>query len=151
MTRQIGEISKQKTLSQNYRKHPYGKWALDLILPIILNLTITKLSTLNITIIKEICYNLKIYSNFNFSSNIPTFGTKSSKLIEICKHFNVNYYYSPLGSKKYIDEEDQFQKSKINVMYQNIQSLKYNQFKSKIFTPKLSILDLMSNLALKGL
>ena len=111
-----------KTLSQNYRKHPYGEWTLELIKPIILNLSITKLSTLNITIIKEICKNLNINSNFYLSSNIPTVGFKSYRLVEICKHFNIYLYYSPLGSKKYINEEGYFEDNGINVIYQNIQS-----------------------------
>ena len=65
---------------------------------------------------------------------------------EICKHFNIYLYYSPLGSKKYINEEGYFEDNGINVIYQNIQLSKYNQHKTKMFIPNLSILDLMSNL-----
>mgnify|MGYP002843106847 CR=1 FL=1 len=134
------------TIANVYKKHPFGKWVLDLVVPVIEDTSICLLSDLNIELIKIICRNLDIKSKFYMSSQISTSGTKSRRLIEICNHFQSTNYYSPKGSKKYIDDENHFTKSKINVFYQNIILKKYNQFKSNNFVSNLSIIDLMANL-----
>jgi len=134
------------TLTNIYKKHPFGSWALDLILPIIGDRSIHLLSELNMRLIKIISRNLKVESQFYVSSNIPTEGSKSQRLIEICNYFNSTNYYSPKGSMEYIDDENYFSKSGINVFYQNIEIKKYNQFRTNNFVSNLSIIDLMSNL-----
>ena len=134
------------TLNNVYKKHPFGDWALDLVLPIIGDYSIKKLSDLNIQLIKKICKDLKINAQFYSASDIPTKGLKSQRLIEICNYFNSINYYSPRGSMEYINEENYFDKNKINVIYQKFSLKKYSQYRTNFFVNNLSIIDIMSNL-----
>jgi hypothetical protein len=134
------------TLTQIYRKHPFGEWMLNFIIPILKDKTIISLSALNIKLIKTICFKLNIHSDFHLSSDIATKDKKSLRLIEICNFFNSINYYSPIGSKNYIIDEKFFKDSGINVSYQNLNFKEYNQHRSEKFINNLSIIDLLSNL-----
>ena len=134
------------TLNTVYKNHPFGTWMLGIILPIINDLSITKLSELNIKLIKTISKEIKIYSNFKLGSKIKTKGTKSTRLLEICHHFKAKKYYSPIGSKDYIQKENLIVENNIEVIYQKLKLVEYKQFRSNNFISQLSIIDLMANL-----
>ena len=134
------------TLEQTYSKYPFGEWMLNIIIPIINDLTINHLCELNMKLIKTICSELGIKCNFFLSSKIPTKSTKSMRLIEICNYFGCINYYSPLGSKGYIETEKYFKKSGINVYYQKFKLEIYNQHTLKKFISHLSIVDIIANL-----
>jgi len=134
-----------KTLNTVYKNYPFGEWMLDIILPIIDDLSITKLSLLNINLIKSISREIEINSNFHLGSQIPTAEKKSLRLVEICKTFKAKKYYSPIGAKDYIEKENALRENNIEVVYQNLKLDEYPQIHVKNFVPKLSIIDLMAN------
>ena len=135
-----------KTLRQLYKKHTFGDWMLEIVIPIIDDKSIVYLSELNIKLIKEISNSLDLITDYSLASNIPTCGTKSLRLAEICKFFGIRNYYSPVGSKDYIEEENIFTENNIDVIYQNLSLIIYKQRGQSHFISHLSIIDLMANL-----
>ena len=134
------------SLINNYKKHPFGMEILNIIIPVLESSKFILLKELNIELIKKITNYLGIKVNFSSDKNLESNSKKSMRLIEICKLYNVSEYYSPLGSKDYIQEEKLFSKFDIKVKYQNPQLVPYNQYNSGEFIPYLSVVDLISNL-----
>ena len=89
---------------------------------------------------------IEINSNFHLGSKIPTKERKSFRLVEICQHFKAQKYYSPIGSKDYIEKEDALRDNNIEVIYQNLRVQQYKQAHGDNFISQLSIIDLMANL-----
>lgn len=135
------------TLTQAYLKHPFGKEILNIILPIINNKNITKLKDLNILIIKNICDYLNIDNSLEIDSIYNFHGEKSLKIKNICNYFKCQNLLSPIGSKKYIEEEGIIKKSNINVFYleKNL-NVKYLQYKNIGFNDDISIIDIIANI-----
>ena len=133
------------SIMQNYSKHLYYEWMVNIIQPVIENEDITKLCELNVEIIKAIGSSLNIRCNYIFASDLPTKGKKSQRLIEICQLLSADIYLSPIGSKGYIEEESLFKKHEIPVQYQDITLLPYNQNGQNIHVSNLSIIDIMAN------
>jgi len=100
-----------------------------------------------ILIIKDI---LGIKSKIIFSSNLNPQGNKSKLLYDICKKISADEYLSPIGSKNYIDEDDQFTPNNIKLKYQNFEHPIYNQLWGN-FISHLSIIDLIFNEGEKSL
>lgn len=135
-----------QSLKITYGKAPFGVEILDLILPVIEHGKQATLAELNIELIIIFCSYLGITTVFHRSSKMSIEGRKSARLIEICKHLQADHYYSPLGSRDYIEQENLFDKSGIQLSYQNFLSVPYSQFNSKNFVPFLSVVDLIANL-----
>lgn len=134
-----------QSLRLTYNKAPYSKEILDLIVPIIENGTQASLADLNIELILAFCGYLGIKTQFLRSSEMGVEGKKSGRLIELCRKLEADHYYSPVGSKDYIDEEALFPSSGIALTYQDFPSTPYAQFNSKEFVPYLSVVDLIAN------
>lgn len=128
-----------KTLHQYYGKSKY----FDEIYSIIEN-NLEKennLSSLCINIVKDISNYLDFKTEFFLSSELNILGDKNKRLINICKHFGCDTYYSGLSAKSYIDI-NLFCKNNIRVMFQDYKPLSYFQ-NNKEFVPYLSILDVL--------
>ena len=138
-----------RTLEQAYKKTPCGPKVLSVIKSHIYN-SIDNLSELNQGIIKALSDELEIETSFKKSSDLNTHGKKSSKLFNICSNLNASSYFSPLGSKAYIEEEGVFNRSSISVEYQNFTLQSYKQINSKEFMPFLSIIDYLCNVGNKN-
>jgi hypothetical protein len=138
------------TLDMAYKKHPYGRWMLDIVLPLINDSSLNNLSKLNIDLIKSISKAIGMSSDFYLGSEIQAHGMKSFRLIEICHHFGSKRYYSPIGSMDYIEKEGAFRDNNIEVIYQDINMKEYQQAHVDNFISQLSIIDLMANLGADG-
>ena len=54
---------------------------------------------------------------------------------------------SPIGSKKYIEDEGIIKNSNIDVFYlEQNPNIKYSQFKSSVFSDNISIIDIIANI-----
>ena len=133
------------SIVQNYSKHPYFEWMFETVQNIIENKSFLKLSEINIALIKAISNAIEINCTFYSSSDFQTTGQKSLRLIEICNKLSSVLYYSPIGSKEYIEKEGLFAKHGINVVYQNIDLKPYTQLHLNEYISHLSIIDLMAN------
>ena len=87
----------------------------------ILNKQHKYLVELNIDLISWFCLKLGINTRIIRSSqmmDIKKIG-KVEDLVNICKELGADYYFSPAGSKYYIDQNDLFVNSGIKLSYQN--------------------------------
>lgn len=107
-----------------------------------------RLVVINTKIISYIKEKLQIPASLIFSSDIPVYGKKSQYLLNICKYFGADTYISPIGSKKYIEEEGIFADSGIEVIYNDYIPKPYPQgnISKSGFVPYLSVIDLIVNI-----
>ena len=134
-----------KSIEQAYSKHPYFK-DLFKILEIIANPDIHSLSLLNIEIILSICNEIEIFTPITFSSNLLIEGTRSERLIKICKKLNCNIYLSPIGAKDYLVSDNLFKNSEVELVFQNYIPPVYRQKRQCSFISHISILDVIANI-----
>lgn len=101
---------------------------------------------MNIALIKLGMKYLKINTPLIYSSELDVKGTKVEALIDICKKVNANRYFSPIGSKEYIDENNLFPENNIDLVYQNFQHPTYAQANYSDFISHLAFIDYLFNL-----
>lgn len=135
-----------QSLRLTYGKSPFGEKILDIVLPIIEHGRQKTLADINIELITCFCQYLEIKTNLIRSSELAVQGKKSERLIEICRRLDADHYYSPAGSRDYIEEENLFPNSGLTLTYQDFHSRPYAQFNSNDFIPYLSTVDLVANL-----
>lgn len=134
-----------QTLKQAYIKYPFA----EEIIPLLKEWIDSEnkfLVDLNIKIIKVISEKLDLHPTFVKSSDIAVSGKRSEYLINICQQLRADTYISPPGSKQYIDEEDLFAKSDINIEYFSYSPQPYLQVKNSNFISHLSIVDMIANI-----
>lgn len=102
-----------------------------------------RLIDLNLYIIDFILKELQIETPIKFLSQLNVEGTKTERIIQICKALGSDTYLSGIGGKDYLDEE-LFKNNKIKLIYQEFKHPCYKQCYSP-FIEKLSIIDLLFN------
>lgn len=116
----------------------------DDIFPLIeatLNKDFQSLSELNIELIKGIGSLLGLSPKFISASDLGSEGSRSQKLLNICKMLSANIYYTSLGAKVYLDNDiDMFHSAGIEVQYQHWEHPTYKQLRSP-FVSHLSVID----------
>lgn len=130
---------------QNYKKSKYFEELYEKISEIILYKT-DFLCEYNINFIKEISSLLKFNTKFVEVSKIENIeGKKGDLILNICKKELCTDYFSPNGSKEYLEQiKDKFQNSNINIFYQYYNHPVYKQM-GKDFLSYLGIIDLLFN------
>jgi hypothetical protein len=154
LDRKINEVQidlKQKpiqkhlnALKMNYGKAPFFK----VLFPEIENLYMEanqSLIALETSIIKWAASNWGMHKEIIFASDLNVVGNKVEALIDVCKKVNIDVYYSPAGSKEYIDENNLFLKNDIELIFQSYVHPKYTQFQSQEFVSHLSFIDFIMN------
>lgn len=131
-----------KAIEFNYRKAKFFDKYFDSIRGLLSKGE--KLSEFTIEIMKWIKDSLGIKSELIRSSQLDVSGTKMELLVDICKKINADCYLSPLKSKEYIGNGNQFLSKNINLQYHQYAHPQYNQLFGE-FIPYLSVLDLLFN------
>ncbi len=134
-----------KILQANYGRHPHFN-DLDIILNYLGGLTNESLSEVNMSLIELISDKLGLSCNFVKNSSLNIKGSRTGRLVEICKKFYATTYLSPAGAKEYITNDGDFLKSDIDVEFQIFTPSKYVQKGSKEFISHLSIVDVIANI-----
>jgi len=124
------------TIKHNYKKYKYFNEVFSIYEKQVLS-DYEMISDLNINLIKEISFYLKLNVNFLISSEININKKKDEKIVEILKKISSNDYISPPGSKNYIELNDRFKKEHIKITYQKYK--KYDLLNDK----NLSILHFL--------
>lgn len=101
------------------------------------------LSELNIELNKLLIKKLGINVKTEIASNYKFSGKSEELLINICKHFKADTYFSGRGASQYQNEID-FKKNGIKLEYSDFVSPEYPQNWGD-FIPNLSIIDLIFN------
>ena len=134
-----------KSLSINYSKSKYfNQIQKDLFY--IINYPYKKLIDLNVSLIKYFINYLDLNIDINYSSSYKTDNSKDQLIFELCKLSNTKEYFTPIGSKAYLNENtlEKFYKNNIKVNFFNYNIKEYNQLNGN-FISRLSIVDLIFN------
>lgn len=102
-----------------------------------------RLADLNILLIYLIANLMNIKTKIVLSSNYVFEGKGDDRLINICKFFNCDTYYSGTGGKNY-QSEKKFADNGIKVVYSDFVDTPYQQLWGD-FIPNLSIIDRLFN------
>ena len=112
----------------------------------------TRLSDWNQFLIKKISYILKLETDFDCSSDLPTQGAKSDYNLKIAQYFDADVYWSGQGGKKY-QVEDDFLTEGIHLQYHSfhtyIQQHPYPQYQGPSLMG-LSVIDALTNIGRKA-
>ena len=89
---------------------------------------------------------LELRSEILLSSRLSESGTKTERLISLCKSVNADIYYSGLASASYLNGQA-FREANIQLLWQRWKTPNYEQGR-KEFKSHLSILDAFANVPL---
>lgn len=132
-----------KTLSTNYGKAKFFDCYIDMFTDLYEN-SWEFLSELNINIINILLKILGIGGKKIFiASQLDTKGTKTQRLVELCKAVGADIYLSGKDGAKYMDQEV-FKENGIEVIFQDYQPQTYEQLFNE-FQPNMSVVDLIFN------
>lgn len=105
----------------------------------------TFLLDLNMRLIEFGAKALGLTPRFLFSSEMGIDIGRVESLIEICKQNRITNYFSPIGSKGYIEQNDIFFSNSIKLTYQNYSHPQYPQLHYPDFISHLSFIDFLFN------
>jgi hypothetical protein len=132
-----------KMITHVYSKAPFfGKYIDELSL--IFSRSHKFLADLNVDLIRWLCTQIGIGTQMVTSSSIDVEGKKVRLLVEICEALEADRYLSAEGSRTYIEENNLFGQSGIDLAYQAYHHPQYRQLHGT-FEPYLSVLDLLFN------
>ena len=132
-----------KTIRHVYRTAPYFAQYFDELTSVLLEPQ-QLLVDLNIELIGRFCSKLGIGTDMMLSSSLDVEGKNVELLVDICKALKADRYLSATGSKDYIDENNLFASSDIDLIYHDYQHPEYRQLYEG-FVSHLSVLDILFN------
>lgn len=134
-----------KRIQQNYSKACYFAEIFQLVERWLLTEKET-LAEQNMLFIKNVCEYLDINREFKKSSDFPSTGKRSIRVLELLKSCQADHYYCAKGSFGYMLEDAVFPVDGIDVLFQNFRNIPYPQVGSpNEFIPSLSIIDALMN------
>ncbi|MFC1590915.1 WbqC family protein [Thermodesulfobacteriota bacterium] len=134
-----------KRIQMNYGKAPCYKEIYPLVESWLLNEKPT-LAEQNMCFVKSMCACLNLACEFRNSSDMPTAGKRSQRVLELLEACDATRYYSAQGAIGYMLADGVFPREGIQVLFQNFEHAPYAQVGSSgSFVPSLSILDALMN------
>jgi len=135
----------RKTITLNYSKARCFKDAEDGFFKVYFSKDWSGLSELCAALIRFIAERLAPRTQIILASELPCGEGKNASelLIDICKHFGAQEYFSGMGGKNYMDEQ-LFAREGIKVVYSDFKHPVYPQLYGD-FVSQLSIVDLLFN------
>jgi hypothetical protein len=102
-----------------------------------------RLVELNVHIIQYMLKALAIDTPLVFESDLHIFGTRTQRIIEICRTLKADTYLSGIGGKEYL-EEGLFAENGMRLLYQEFKHPEYEQ-RFMPFAAYMSAVDLLFN------
>lgn len=136
-----------KMIRMSYVKTPFFKDIFPSLEKTYLSCKTDSLTEFNISIIKFFSDYLKLNTNFHLSSELDINSPRTQRLVDITNHFKADTYYSPIGSKKYIEEDGDFSNSNLTLQFQRFYPKPYSQYKTDQFYECMSIFDICCNMS----
>ena len=133
----------KKSIELNYKKSQFFLNEYEKIFKLI-NSNEIYLADLNIKLIKYFCKRLKIKTKIIRSKDLSSSGKKAELLCSICQELNADNYFSPPGSKDYLDASNTFRNAKIGLNYYYFNHPVYSQLWGD-FLPNMSVIDMIFN------
>jgi hypothetical protein len=137
------------TLRQAYARHPFGREVAAVVEGALAGEQ-RLLVEINLALIEAFCAAMGIQPTFVRSSSLEAAGSRSARLLELCRHFRADTYLSPCGSKDYIEQDGILSASEIRVVYQNFAAAPYAQLGVKEIVSHMSVVDVLANLGFEG-
>lgn len=131
------------SIEQNYRHSSYFSEFIDDIVTL-LDTPHSNLLKLNMAILKWSWDVLEIKTPVTEASALAVTGSKDELLVNICIDRGAEVYFSPPGSKIYLEHSEAFHHADIEIFYHEYQHPAYSQLHG-IFEPHMCILDLILN------
>jgi len=105
-----------------------------------------RLAPLNISVISDVCRAVGIETPLYRSSDMKTAitGSRSSRLLELCRYFDAETYLSPPGSAEYLAEEGEFNGPAPELRFLNYVHPEYQQLYGD-FLPYMACIDALGN------
>lgn len=136
-------------LQSVYGKAPFFA-DLKPVLECIKGMDVNSLSEVNVRIIRELAQLLEVECAFHLSSAIEAPNERSERLLGLITAFRGTSYFSPQGSKEYLESDGVLSEANISVVYQDYSPCKYLQYKSDQWHSSMSIVDVIANIGLKA-
>lgn len=131
-----------KTLKMNYCKAKFFEQIYSdfeqILIPEYKNI-----ADMNIAIIEHLCRQLGIAKRFERSSGLKLPSRREERVIDICKVFEGDVYFSGNGARAY-QVEEHFNERGIELQYTNYKSITYRQQWGE-YIPNLSMIDYLFN------
>lgn len=136
------QLNHYKSIMTNYKKAPYFKDFEFLLNDIYLEKKWTHIADLDIYVTKKICEIMGIEVEWYRSSELNCFGSKDgTKVVEICKQLDCNYFINGPAAKEFMDEE-LFFKNNITLKYMEYNYPEYEQLYPP-FNHYVSVFDIL--------
>lgn len=136
------------TIKQSYGKAPFFNDVFPLVMAFYES-SDPSIANRNIIFIDSVCEKLDIYTPKSRTSHYEWNEKSTDLLVEILTHFNGTGYLCGGGAADY-QEDDKFERSGFDLIYQDFRHPTYPQFNSDSFVPGLSILDILMNCGFEG-
>jgi hypothetical protein len=133
-------------IKNNYHGRPYLEEVISLLESVYVQ-DFVKLFLLNIALIKKLSEYLGLGQQITFFDSVDlgfNGDEKNQRLINICKKLNTDEYFSPVGSKAYLDIP-RFNENNIKVSFLDFEHPEYPQTRSP-FVSHMSIVDALINI-----
>lgn len=132
-----------RTIEMSFAKAPFADRYLPELRDIMAG-NAARVCDLNIAIIEWMAAHFGIATPTSRASQTPVTSAKADRLADLCRAHVVTDYYSPPGSKIYLDESDAFARAGIALDYFDYNHPQYVQLHGA-FEPYMSALDLLVN------
>lgn len=106
------------TLAESLAKAPFKQPVIDRISSIMVN-GYSKLSELNIALIKSICDFIGLQTPMHMASDLGCIGGRSDRLLAMCAALGATDYLSPAGSRDYLANDGVFSAAGFPVSFQS--------------------------------
>jgi hypothetical protein len=133
----------------NYGRHPHRAEAEEIVHALV-TCTATSLSELNESVIRVIAGRLELTTRLHRASQTGVEGVRSTRLAELCRHFDADEYLSPAGAASYLTEDRFVENARSSLRLQDYSPGRYTQRGSVDFHSHLSVLDVVANLGWQG-
>jgi len=131
------------SIEHNYRRSDYfSSYFGDVVT--LLDTSHTTLLSLNMAILKWSWDVLEIKTPVTRASTLAVAGSKDELLMNICSNCGAKVYFSPPGSKIYLEHSETFHRAGVEIVYHEYQHPEYTQLHG-IFEPYMGIIDLILN------
>jgi hypothetical protein len=103
------------------------------------------LADLNIALITMFFKLFEIKCRTLRASELGCGGSRSQHLTEICRALKAHNYYSPIGSRAYLEEDNFEELSGISLNYSDFSPMPYSQGNNQEFVSSLSVIDVIGH------
>lgn len=134
-----------------YGRHPFAAETLALAHTLEQRQELSTLADLNIALIEHCCKRLRLGAQRLRAGELGIPGTRTLRLIAICRSLGASTYLSPPGAREYLAEDGFERQSDIQLQFDEFPAPAYPQRGSAGFVSHLSVLDALANLGWAGL